>query len=51
MAHTRIATFGLPIAASGIAHSIPLVTPAPDAAWQPDVTPPQFRSSIVTMTP
>src|SRR5512141_1487109 len=42
---------GLPIAASGIASSIPVVTPAPEAAAQPLPTPAVLRLSIVASMP
>jgi hypothetical protein len=41
-AHTRIASLGFPIAASGIPNSIPVVTPDPSPASHPAVTPARF---------
>src|SRR5262249_61649572 len=49
-AHTLIAPVGLPIAPSGMAHSAPMLTPAPEPASQPAVTPARFVSSIVART-
>ena len=41
-AHTRIASLGFPIAASGIPNSIPVATPDPSPASHPAVTPARF---------
>ena len=42
---------GLPRASSGIAHSMPVVTPAPEDAAQPSETPATLWLSIVTWMP
>ena len=42
---------GLPIAASGIASSMPVVTPAPEPAAHPAPTPPVLWLSIVASIP
>src|SRR5260221_646143 len=51
MAEILMHPVGLPIAASGIAHSIPVVTPAPDAGPQPWVTPARLLSITATRMP
>src|SRR5262245_18230809 len=42
---------GFPIAARGMAHSTPVVTPAPEAAPQPDPTPAPFELSMAARMP
>src|SRR5689334_3829575 len=50
-AHSLRQPLGFPIAASGMAHSIPVVTPPPAAALHPAVTPATLLLSSVTWMP